>query len=163
MSAGTPSAGSHLLCLLSAPNRQSHDCHGLRWARKFSKSTRPKSRSQPPAWRGGRPWRKPAEREHPPEGAVAIAGPPSSCLGSMPAGVEKRKHACAASPSERADVIMASANPERAWKELSVSSPEVVARICVSESVAPRCEQANTHKYACIQLESKYTKYGLST
>ena len=30
---------------------------------------------------------------------------------------------------ERADVIVASANPERAWKELSVSSPEVVARI----------------------------------
>ena len=43
--------------------------------------------------------------------------------------VEKRKHRCAASPSERADVIVASANPERAWKELSVSSPEVVARI----------------------------------
>ena len=27
------------------------------------------------------------------------------------------------------DTIMASADPERAWKELSLSSPEVVARI----------------------------------
>ena len=39
-------------------------------------------------------------------------------------GGSKKKTCGAASPSERADVIMASAN-----QELSVSSPEVVARI----------------------------------
>ena len=42
--------------------------------------------------------------------------------------VEKRKKAVRRR-RRSADVVVASANPERAWKELSVSSPEVVARI----------------------------------
>ena len=58
-----------------------------------------------------------------------IASETHKYTSSLGSGGSKKENIGARRRRRSADVVVASANPERAWKELSVSSPEVVARI----------------------------------